>query len=140
MKAHEIGNNARLETTELELNGKKYNVAFDLYVLSKVQALPDELDELVSIAKTVKYLCNGAIKRRNKEECTKEPLLDDDDVLLYVGKSNMDYFVDVIVECRGDAEPVEPPETDEDGNVTVITDEMREEFGDAPSEKNAETE
>ena len=140
MNAHEIGNNARLRTVELELGNKIYNVATDLYVLSKIREIPDDTDELVMVMKLIKFLCNGAIKRENLENCTKNPLIDEEYVQLYIGLENIDYYKNKLEECGIQSFPDEEPELDDDGDEMVVTDEMRAEFGKTPEEKNVITE
>lgn len=138
MKAHI--NTAALLTTELEFCGKIYNVAASLSVLDKIERLDDSISEMTNVKKILKWLINDAIERDNMLYGSTTKTITDEAISLLVGKSNLPYYSEVLNEVLGwDSNP-DITEVDEDGNEVVITDDMIDEFGEAPEIKNATAE
>ena len=140
MDAH-ICNNHELQTTELIFNGKTYNVEATLSVLDKINNLKDDLSEITTVAKIILWLINDAIERENMMTGGHEKAVTIDQVNHLIGKSNMEYYRNIISEVMGVGGDNEPTEFDEDGNEVIVPDEVIEEYGDLPETvKNTEAE
>ena len=141
MKAKIIESQALLKTTELVINGEKYDISFSLNVINKIQekfgSLEDIFDkidntEVKAIIRIFEILINDCIDRERIFEKKERPYIDTQVLEYLIGVSNLKYYSSLLLDALGvslpDAE--EQEETDEDGNLVVVTDEMREEFGD----------
>lgn len=138
MKAHI--STAALQTTELEFCGKIYNVAASLSVLDKIERLDDSTSETTSVKKILKWLINDAIERDNMLYGKTDKAITDEAISLLVGKSNLPYYSEVLNEVLGWDPESDTVEVDEDGNEVIITDDMIDEFGEAPEIKNTTAE
>lgn len=128
----------KLSTTELEFDGKTYDVAASLDVLDKVESLPEEeLESIKSIKKIIAWLVNDAIARKNLKNGEHEKAIPIEFFGLLIGKSNIGYYSEVIEKVLGIPSEDKSPELDEEGNEIVVTEEMTEEFGELlPKTKN----
>nr|DAP20127.1 MAG TPA: hypothetical protein [Caudoviricetes sp.] len=136
MNAHII--ESELQTTKLEFNGKVYEVEASLSVLRKIQNLDENTDEFDSVQKIIAWLVNDAIARDNLLNGTHDKLIPLEYFDLLIGRSNLSYYEEVVNKVIDSGSVEETPELDDDGNETVVTDEMIEEFGEPI--KNAKTE
>lgn len=140
MKAKIIECQAILKTVELYLNNEKYYVSFSLNVIKQIQQEFGSMDDLLeeindnnidAIIRVFEILINDSIDRERIFEKKERDYIDVRVISYLIGTSNLDYYTQVLQEALGislpDAE--EQEETDEEGNVVVVTDEMREEFG-----------
>ena len=140
MDAH-ICNDHELQTTELIFNGKTYNVEATLSVLDKINNLKDDLSEITTVAKVILWLINDAVERENMMTGNHEKAVTLDQINHLIGKSNIEYYKNIIAEVLGVGDDAKPAEYDEDGNEVVVPDEILEEYGDLPEAvKNTETE
>lgn len=138
MKSHI--STAALITTELEFNNQIYNVAASLSVLDKIERLDDSVTEIMSVKKIIKWLINDAVERDNMLLGTQQKPVTDETISLLVGKSNLPYYNNVLTEVLGLNVDSDNSEVDDDGNEVIVTDEMIEEYGEAPKAKNVATE
>lgn len=136
MNAHFV--ESELQTTKLEFNGKTYEVEASLSVLRKIQNLDENTDEFDSVQKIIAWLVNDAIARDNLLNGTHDKLIPLEYFDLLIGRSNLSYYEEVVNKVVNSGSVEETPELDDDGNETVVTDEMIEEFGEPT--KNAKTE
>lgn len=136
MNAHLV--ESELQTTKLEFNGKTYEVEASLSVLRKIQNLDENTDEFDSVQKIIAWLVNDAIARGNLLNGTHDKLIPLEYFDLLIGRSNLSYYEEVVNKVIDSGSVEETPELDDDGNETVVTDEMIEEFGEPT--KNAKTE
>lgn len=136
MNAHLV--ESELQTTKLEFNGKVYEVEASLSVLRKVQNLDENTDDFDSVQKIIAWLVNDAIARDNLLNGTHDKPIPLEYFDLLIGRSNLSYYEEVVNNVMNSGSVEGTPELDDDGNETVVTDEMIEEFGEPT--KNAKTE
>lgn len=136
MNAHLV--ESELQTTKLEFIGKTYEVEASLSVLRKIQNLDENTDEFDSVQKIIAWLVNDAIARGNLLNGTHDKLIPLEYFDLLIGRSNLSYYEEVVNKVVNSGNVEETPELDDDGNETVVTDEMIEEFGEPT--KNVKTE
>lgn len=136
MNAHII--ESELQTTKLEFNGKIYEVEASLSVLRKIQSLGEDFNEIDSVQKIIAWLVNDAISRDNLLNGTHDKMIPLEYFDLLIGQSNLKYYEGVVKKIIGNGDVEEAPELDDDGNETIVTDEMIEEFGEPT--KNVKTE
>lgn len=142
MKAKIIESQALLKTTELVINGEKYDISFSLNVINKIQEEFGSLDdifnkidntEVKAIIRIFEILINDCIDRERIFEKKERPYIDTKVLEYLIGISNLQYYSSLLLDALGvslpDAE--EQEEVNEDGNTVVVTDEMREMFGEA---------
>lgn len=140
MDAH-ICNDHELQTTELIFNGKTYNVEATLSVLDKINNLKDDLSEITAVAKVILWLINDAVERENMMTGSHDKAVTIEQINHLIGKSNIEYYKNIIAEVLGVGDDAKPAEYDEDGNEVVVPDEILEEYGDLPEAvKNTEAE
>lgn len=136
MNAHIV--ESELQTTKLEFNGKIYEVEASLSVLKKIQNLGEDIDGIDFVQKIIAWLVNDAIARDNLLNGTHDKLIPLEYFDLLIGHSNLSYYEKVANKVIKTGSTEESPELDDDGNETVVTDEMIAEFGEPT--KNVKTE
>nr|DAE49394.1 MAG TPA: hypothetical protein [Caudoviricetes sp.] len=137
MKAHIV--ESELKPTELEFNKKVYEVDVSLSVMKKIENLDeDDVESVAYVSKMIAWLVNDAIERENILSGTHEKTIPLEVFEHLIGASNLDYYKGIINKLMGIYGDEEIPELDDDGNETVVTDEMIEEYGEPV--KNAKTE
>lgn len=142
MKSIIIESQAILKTTELFLNGEKYDITFSLNVINAIQKEFGGLDEIFdkidnteveAIIRILEILINDCIDRERIFEKKERPYIDVNALKYLIGASNLNYYAQTIMGALGVSLPEaeQQEEVNEDGNTVVVTDEMREMFGEA---------
>lgn len=126
MKAHII-EDFETKTRELYLNGKKYDVCCSAKVLKKINKMPDETEPLDQTINLVTWLINDSIERNCLPDKPSEAdLVTEDYVEYFINSTNLAAYRNLAYECIYGSLPDEDPEEQDN---SVITDEMREMFG-----------
>lgn len=135
MKSIIVQNEVEIKTVEFQFNGKTYNAAASLSVLSKLDKIPDDVSELDEFIKIITILINDSIDRDRIVKGEKGRRVTEEEVALFITQEMAPYYSGIIAETLGASFSAPEAEKDEDGEETVVTDEMLEAYGD---EKNTE--
>ncbi len=149
MKAHIRYDDIKLKTVPMMFDNRTYNIALTLNVIERIQdkfgSLEDAMDKLtdmsVPVIKELIYMfINDAIER---DDFT--PKLSENEVFLdisatrigqCIGFNNLSYYSDCILQSMGYSMPEseDEPALDDEGNETIVTDEMIEALADMPDD------
>lgn len=143
MKAHIIYDDVKLKTCPMVLGDNTFNVSFTLNAIDEIQqkygSLDDALekmDESISVLKEMLHiLIMDAIEREDYfPDIIDTCMITTRYIGSKIGTSNISYYNDCILQAMGQSLPdtEEEPVLDDEGNETVVTQEMLDAIADIP--------
>ena len=149
MKAHIRYDDIKLKTVPMMFDNRTYNIALTLNVIERIQdkfgSLDKAMDKMsdmsIPVIKELIYMfINDALER---DDFT--PKLSGDEVGVdisttkigqSIGLTNLSYYSDCILQSmdRSIPESEDEPALDDEGNETIVTDEMIEALADMPDD------
>lgn len=149
MKAHILYDDVKLKTCPMMLGEHTFNVSFTLNAIEDIQhkygSLDDALEKMeesISVLKDMlQILIMDAIEREDYfPEITDICKITTGYIGSKIGVSNISYYNDCIIQAMGQSLPetVEEPVLDDEGNETVVTQEMLDAIAEIPDVSNSE--
>ncbi|MBP3446260.1 MAG: hypothetical protein J6K64_03185 [Clostridia bacterium] len=149
MKAHIRYDDIKIKTVPTMFDNRTYNIALTLNVIEKIQdkfgslekAMNKMTDMSVPVIKELIYMfIKDAIER---DDFTPKLSEDNDSIDISttkigqcIGLTNLSYYSDCILQSMGESLPEseDEPLLDDEGNETIVTDEMIEALADMPDD------